>query len=131
MSPRRYLVVFCALVALAVATPAQAAGGAPAVADCNAHGTLSKHYSPGQLRNALDTMPADVKEYTNCYDVIQRALVTELGQIPGGGNQKSGSDSGGSLLPTPVIVVLALLVVAAAAFGVAALRRKSADDASG
>jgi hypothetical protein len=126
---RRYLVTIalvCAIGPCMIATPAVAASGAGAVADCNAHGTLTTHYSPAQLRNALDTMPADVKEYTNCYDVIQRALVGELGQSPTSGGRQSGSSSGDSLLPTPVIVVLALLVVAGAAFGIVALRRRGA-----
>ncbi len=106
-----------------VAPPASAASSP--VADCNANARLTAHYSAVQLRNALATMPADVKEYTDCYDVIQRALLADLGQLKA---QGSGG-SGGSFLPTPVIVVLVVLVLAAAGFGTAALRRRGAGGA--
>jgi ABC-type dipeptide/oligopeptide/nickel transport system permease component len=123
---RLTIVLLAATVALALAA-GTASGAAPnPTADCNANSRLTQHYTPTQLREALATMPADTKEYTNCYDVIQRALVGELGQSPTSGGRQSGSSSGDSLLPTPVIVVLALLVVAGAAFGIVALRRRGA-----
>ncbi len=106
-----------------VAVPASAAQSP--VADCNANARLTTHYTAAQLRNALATMPADVKEYTDCYDVIQRALLADLGQLKGNGS----GGSGGSFLPTPVIVVLVVLVLAAAGFGTAALRRRGAGGA--
>src|SRR5207253_10542398 len=59
---------------LAAAMPAAAASGTKVIADCNSHNTLTRSYSVSQLENALRTMPADVAEYTNCRDVIQRAL---------------------------------------------------------
>jgi hypothetical protein len=105
------------------AMPAMAASQSRAVSDCNAHGRLTQTYTPQQLQTALSTMPADIKEYTNCYDVIQRALVAKLG-----GHHASGSadsSSSGSFLPTPVIVVLVLLALAAATFGGLALSRRS------
>lgn len=116
----------CACGAVAV-TPAGAAQTRP-VADCNAHGHLTRKYSDAQLRTALSTMSADVKEYTNCYDVIQRALLAQLGTPTGSGT--GGGSSGGSFLPTPVIIVLVLLVLAAVAFAAVAIRRrgKGPDD---
>jgi hypothetical protein len=120
-------VVVCALCAgttlLLPAPFASAAGLSPAVADCNAHLRLTRHYSPAQLRGALSTMPADIKEYTNCYDVIQRALLAELGSVHDNGSAGAGG-SGGSFLPTPVIVVIVLLALAAAVFGAVAIRRR-------
>ena len=52
--------------------PAAAAGLSPAVQDCNSHGQLTRHYTVAELRNALETMPVEIKEYTDCADVIQR-----------------------------------------------------------
>jgi hypothetical protein len=112
-------------VSAALAAPALAAQSPP-VSDCNAHGRLTKSYTPKQLQTALSTMPADIKEYTNCYDVIQRALVAEVGDHRTGGSNDTSS-SGGSFLPTPVIVVIVILALAAATFGALALRRRSSD----
>ncbi len=74
-----------------------------------------------ELRHALATMPADVKEYSDCYDVINRALLAEIGGLHG---NAGNSSSGGSFLPTPVIVVLVILLLAAATLGALALRRR-------
>jgi hypothetical protein len=71
-----------ALVAsLCLAVPAYASSGTKVIADCNAHNMLTRHYTIPQLQNALSTMPADVAEYTNCHDVIQRALLTQEGKL--------------------------------------------------
>jgi hypothetical protein len=115
--------VVWALAAAASLLPATAgaAGLSPAVADCNTHNHLTHHYSIAQLRNALATMPADIQEYTNCQDVIQRQLLAQLGTLRG--NRGSGS-GGGSFLPTPVIVVLVLIVVGGVGFGTYAWRRR-------
>lgn len=116
-----------ALVAsLCLAVPAYASSGTKVIADCNAHNMLTRHYTIPQLQNALSTMPADVAEYTNCHDVIQRALLTQEGKLHAGGGSpaSSGASSGGSFLPTPLIVVLVVLVLAAATFGALALRRR-------
>jgi hypothetical protein len=115
--------ILCALWAPAslLAAPASAASLSQPVADCNTHNQLTHHYSVAQLRSALATMPADVKEYTNCSDVIQRALLAELGTLRGHGGSGGG---GGSFLPTPVIVILAVLVVGGAAFGAYAYQRR-------
>jgi hypothetical protein len=110
----------CALTGLVFASSA-AASLSPAVADCNAHAQLTRSYSVGQLKTALATMPADIREYTDCYDVIQRALLAQLGQRRGGGGSGQG---GGSFLPTPVIVVLIVLGLSAVSFGVLAIRRR-------
>jgi hypothetical protein len=125
------LTVLCALGAVSQSvflTPAAAAGLSPAVQDCDAHAQLTRHYTVAQLRTALATMPVDVKEYTNCGDVIQRALLAEVGTLRGKGGSGSG---GGSFLPTWLIVVLALLVVGGAVFGVYAWRQRSSEPAQG
>jgi hypothetical protein len=121
----RRLLILIVLLACACAAPvAWAAGQTGPVADCNAHQQLTHHYSAAQLRRALNTMPADIKEYTDCYDVIQRQLLAQLGHPRPGAAAPKSSSSGGSFLPTPVIVVLVVLILAAAGFGALALRRR-------
>jgi hypothetical protein len=118
------ITMLCAFVAVSqglFSGPAAAAGLSPVVADCNTHARLTGHYSIAQLRSALATMPADIKEYTNCADVIQRALLGQVAVLHGGGGSGKG---GGSFLPTPLIVVLAVLVVGGGAFGAFAWRRR-------
>jgi len=95
----------------------------PVITDCNATGHLTQQYSATQLRAALATLPADVKEYTDCYDVIQRALLTALGSAGHGGGS-GGGGSGGSFLPVPVIVVIVLLGLGGAGYGLFAARRR-------
>jgi hypothetical protein len=121
----RRLLILIVLVAVACAAPvARAAGQIGPVADCNAHGQLTHAYSAAQLRSSLNSMPADIKEYTNCFDVIQRQLLAQLGHAKSGTAGPQTASSGGSFLPTPVIVVLVLLILAAATFGAVALRRR-------
>lgn len=120
------------LVALACAFFAAGPGGAlaassPVVADCNAHGRLTQSYTVPQLRTALVQMPADVQEYTNCYNVVQSAL---LAKISGKHTNVSGSSasSGGSSLPTAVIVVIVVLALGGATAGAVAIRRRGTSE---
>jgi hypothetical protein len=119
----RALALIALAALLASALPARAAGGAAVLADCNSHNTLTRTYGVPALENALRTMPADVQEYTDCRDVIQRALLAEEGRLRQGSAPATAS-SGGSFLPTPVIVALALLALAAASLGALAWRRR-------
>ena len=100
------------------------ASGAQVLSDCKAHSRLTQPYTSADLRNALGTMSADVREYTNCYDVIQRALLAQIGNHQSGGG--SGAGSGGSFLSTPVIVLLVILGLGAATLGAIAIRRHGA-----
>ncbi len=129
MRSHRLIALICGLVAFAtslgVALPASASSGSSVIADCNSHNTLTHTYSIAQLQNALNTMPADVSEYTDCKDVITRALLIQQGKLKGGGSDSGGGSSGGSsFLPTPVIIVLVVLLLAAATFGALAIRRR-------
>src|SRR5919201_955290 len=119
---RKTLPILLTVAALAVALPT------PAVADCNAHARLTSHYTAAELRSALNSMPADIKEYTNCYDVIQKALLAQIGSIGGNGGDSGGG--GSSFLPTPLLIVLIVLVVAAIGFGILALRQRARSSGS-
>ena len=79
---------------LLTAAPALASSS-QVIADCNANGHLTGHYSRGDLQSALNGMGADVKEYTNCYDVVRRAL---LASAAAGGKNSGGSGGGGGSL---------------------------------
>jgi len=129
---KRLLIVITLLGGMAgvipgLASPAVAAAGAAAViADCNAHNQLTRPYPPAQLRAALTTMPASLKEYTDCYDVINRALIARLSNSHLVG-AATPSSSGGSFFSVPVIVVLVVLLAAAGSFGALGLRRRGSS----
>lgn len=98
----------------------------PVISDCVAHGQLTQSYSISQLHLALGALTAETREYTNCQDVIDRAIAAAVSGKSTGGTGSSGS---GSFLPTPVIVLLVILILAAVAFGALAIRRRRGGDA--
>lgn len=93
---RKLLLRTTLLGCLGAALLAPATAAADPVQDCSTNGTLTQRYSAGELASALRSMPADVKEYTDCYDQIRRA---QLAAAAGGGTRShrksSGSGSGG------------------------------------
>jgi hypothetical protein len=122
------LVLVCALSMGAPIVAAAASGGtaSQAISDCNDHGRLTAYYSPSTLKQALTQMPVDVKEYTDCYDVIESQLLKELGHSTSPGTTTAPStSSSSSFLPTWLIIVIVLLVLAAVTFGAIAIRRRS------
>jgi hypothetical protein len=123
---RRHLrIALLAIVISAVAAaPAAASSGSSVIADCNKHLRLTGTYSIAELQNALQTLPADIAEYSNCKDVIQRALLVAQGKAAGSGDGGTGGSSGGSALPTPLIVVLVVLALGAVTLGAVAIRRR-------
>jgi hypothetical protein len=127
---RRAITLLAVVSALSLAVP-MAAGAASggtasqAITDCNDHGQLTQQYSASTLRAALAKMPVDVKEYTDCYDVIERQLFKQLGSSAPAGTATTGSSSGSSFLPTWLIIVIVVLALAAVTFGALAVRRRS------
>jgi hypothetical protein len=68
------------LISVAVALFASALLAAPAlgsakdvIRDCSEDGVLNGHYSHGELAKALDQLPSDLDEYTDCRAVIRSA----------------------------------------------------------
>ncbi len=123
------LAIVCAVAAIAPAISAAAAGGTAtqAITDCNNHSKLTAHYAPDALRQALATMPADVREYTDCYDVIEKQLFAQLGTSSTSGPGSGGSSSGGSVLPTWLVILIVVLALAALTFGALAIRRRRVE----
>jgi hypothetical protein len=99
MMLRKFIPWFSLLAVLFVsAAPAVAADGSTVIADCNNNGYLTGHYSRGELQSALNGMGADVREYTNCYDVIRRALLaTAASASKGGGGGGGGTTAAGAI----------------------------------
>ncbi len=97
----------------------------PVINDCLTHRAgLIGHYTVSQLNHALQVMSAETKEYTNCPDVITRALLAAVGH----GGKSGGGGGGGSFLPTPVIIILAVLVLAGVSLAAIAARRRRDPD---
>jgi hypothetical protein len=86
--PRLLLVM---VLTLLVAAPAAMAGTrADIVADCFDNGKLDGNYSASQIRDARNNLPADVDQYSDCRDVLARAL-------GGSGSRDIGGTGGGAL----------------------------------
>ncbi len=132
---RRAIMVIALGCVLSLGVPAlasAASGGtsSQAINDCNDHLKLTQSYSSEVLRQALAQMPADVREYTDCFDVIERQLFKQLGK-PGAGTATGSTSSGSSFLPTWLIVVIVVLALAAITFGALALRRRGTPPGPG
>lgn len=109
--------VVCGL-ALA-ADPALAAS--PVISDCAHHNRLTHRYSISELQAALAQIPPDIKEYTDCYAVIDNQLYQQLrGKVRVHGG---GTASGGSSFPTALVVALVVIVLAGGGAAYAAFRR--------
>ena len=65
------------------------------VHDCTANGRLTHPYTASQLRRALATMPATIKAYTDCSNVIRRALGTQANKPNSSPNPSKSSNSAG------------------------------------
>jgi hypothetical protein len=126
---RRAIALLALVCALSLAMPVLAGAAtsgtaSQAISDCNSHDKLTAYYSPSVLRAALAQMPSDVKEYTDCYDVIEQQLFKELGKTASG-SATAPSSSSSSFLPTWLIIVIVVLALAAITFGAIAFRRRS------
>jgi hypothetical protein len=66
------------------------------IKDCTDDGVIQGHYSQQDYKNALNNLPTDVDEYTDCRDVIKRAQLGGTGGGPGGGGTGGGPGGGGA-----------------------------------
>jgi hypothetical protein len=76
-----------AAVLLLVPLPAYASAR-DVIRDCSEDGTLDKHYSQRELAGALDSLPSDLDEYTDCRTEIRRA------HLAGAGGKRGKADRG-------------------------------------
>ena len=82
------------VLTLLVAAPAAMAGTrADIVEDCFEDGTLDGNYTASQIRDARNNLPADVDQYSDCRDVLSRAL-------GGSGTRNTGGDSSAAAAPS-------------------------------
>lgn len=79
-----------AVAAAAVfALPSNAlAGSGDVIRDCSEDGVLNGKYSQGELQGALNGLPSDLDEYTDCRSVIRSAALSKAGG-KGGSNPKA------------------------------------------
>jgi hypothetical protein len=84
------------VLTLFVAAPVAMAGTrADIVEDCFEDGDLDGNYTASQIRDARNNLPADVDQYSDCRDVLNRAL-------GGSGTKNTGGDSGGGAPSEPL-----------------------------
>jgi hypothetical protein len=96
--PRLLLVM---VLTLLVAAPAAMAGTrADIVADCFDDGKLDGNYTASQIRDARNNLPADVDQYSDCRDVLARALGGSGSSTVGGGG--GGAPGGGGVPGQPL-----------------------------
>jgi hypothetical protein len=97
--PRILLVM---VLTLLVAAPAALAGTrSDIIADCYDDGKLDGNYSPSEIRDARNNLPADIDQYSDCRDVLARALggTGDKRVGGGGGDPLGGGDSSGPSQP--------------------------------
>ena len=63
------------------------------IRDCSEDGKLDRHYSQHDLSKALDKLPSDIDEYTDCRSVIRAAQLS--------GAHKGGGGAAASAPPSP------------------------------
>jgi hypothetical protein len=92
------------VLTLLVAAPAAMAGTrGDIIRDCENDGRLDGNYTPSEIRDARNNLPADVDQYSNCRDVLNRALGgtgdKQVGGGSGGGGPLGGGESEGPSEP--------------------------------
>jgi hypothetical protein len=105
--------IFLALVAALLLVPAAAHAATDPIKiirDCEDDGVLQGNYSPSELRKARSELPTDIDEYSDCRDVLSRAISGDdtpndgSGSTGGGSSTGNGSDTnagGAAGTPTP------------------------------
>lgn len=88
---RRISTILLAVCACLAAPAAALADGDAVLRDCNDNGKLDKRYKQSEYRDAIENIPTDLDEYTDCRDVIRRA---QLGLGGSGGTSDAGSGAG-------------------------------------
>lgn len=101
---RRTLRIIALVSAFALAPTSALAAGNDVIRDCTDNGRIDgTGYGPKDYADALDNLPSDVSEYTDCASVIAAASRSGGsssagggGSGGGGGGGRGGSDGGGT-----------------------------------
>ena len=88
----RHLLLLAALLLLALPWGEAAASPFQVIRDCNQDGTLDGKYSNKELRGALENLPTDIDEYSDCREIIGAAITSGSA----GGNNDAGGGNGGT-----------------------------------
>jgi hypothetical protein len=90
--------IFLALVAalLLVPSAAHAAGPIQIIRDCEDDGALQGNYTASELRNARGQLPTDIDEYSDCRDVLGRAIAAKTAGTRDNDNSGDGSPAAGT-----------------------------------
>ncbi|HSD81661.1 MAG TPA: hypothetical protein VLB47_13415 [Solirubrobacteraceae bacterium] len=94
---RRTLPFILALAALLLAAaPALADSNQRIYDDCQDNGRIDGRYTQREFQKALNDLPSDLDEYTDCRDVIRRGQLAAAGGGGSGGGAGGGALGGGS-----------------------------------
>jgi hypothetical protein len=87
----RTALVAC-LLAVLVGAPAASADSTRTkiLQECQ-DGRLTNHYTSSQIRDALNNIPDDVDQYSDCRDVLRRALLNQAGNSGNNGGGPGGT----------------------------------------
>jgi hypothetical protein len=87
--------VLIALLALLLAAPTALADGTrnKILRECQS-GSLSGDYTAREIRDARSNIPDDLDQYTDCRDVLTRALLSRAGGGSGSGGDDAGTTGG-------------------------------------
>ena len=92
MTPR--LAIIALLAVLAAAPAAQADSTRTKILRECQSGQLTGDYTAKQIRDARNNIPDDLDQYSDCRDVLTRALLNRAGASDGGGSGGGGSGGG-------------------------------------
>jgi hypothetical protein len=88
--------IFLALLAALLIAPVARADETAIYKDCQDDSRLEGHYSVSQLRQAKADLPSDVDEYSDCRDVLSRAIADKTSASSSGSQGGGGGAGGGS-----------------------------------
>jgi hypothetical protein len=83
------------LLAMLVAAPAQGQDTRSKILRECQDGALTGNYSTREIRDARNNIPDDVDQYSDCRDVLSRALLDRTGGAGGGDGGAGGGGAGG------------------------------------
>jgi hypothetical protein len=87
------------LAVMAVAAMPAFSSPMSVIRDCSEDGVLNGRYSPSELDGALEQLPSDLDEYTDCRSVIRRAQLGSAGDKHRGSKAPAVADRVDSAAP--------------------------------